>query len=327
MKGTHKVVVTYGKVTFELYIKHKFSVFIDYSGTGKTALCEYIGKGRDDVESGDVVIKTDLNPFSIDSIYELQGALGQGFNLIFIDETVVDRTFNGGASTYFGGIVKGSDAYFVFMSRRKVSFPFAPINVDACYRLVWEKHKNFTKVRMDNLYEWHDDAPMSPDTLVIEDSKVGYMFYAETLKGEHKFVSAHGNSNVVKVAESILESGAKSIFIIADGCGFGVYFDSLLRFRDYAKRQYNTDVRLFIPPSFEYLVLKSKIFKYDEDRLVNTQDYAKIEDYMGWEAFYTDELVDASKGSYRKNGTTLPAFLRNKRNSDKVYDAIHEIKR
>lgn len=168
---------------------------------------------------------------------------------------------------------------------------------------------------------------MKPDIFVIEDSKVGYIFYKKTLKEEHECISARGNTNIINTVRRVAEEGAKYIFVIADGCGYGAYFADLLNLRDSAEKELGAELRLFLPPSFEYLVLKSGIFKYNEDRLVNTQDYAKIEDYVGWEAFYTDELVDAYKGSYRKNGTTLPAFLRNKRNSDKVYDAIHEIKR
>ena len=79
--------------------------------------------------------------------------------------------------------------------------------------------------------------------------------------------------------------------------------------------------------SILYSSLESLSIKYNEDRLINTQDYAKIEDYMGWEAFYTDELIKASDGMYKKNGKKLPEFFRDRRNVDKVYNTIKEIKR
>lgn len=327
MKGTHRVVVEAKGTRYELYIKHKFSLIMGDSGAGKSALCNFIGTGRAFAESGGVNIRTDLNPFSLNSVYELENLLKEGFNLIFIDESVVDSTFKGGMISHFGELAKKADAYFVFMSRHIEHFAFAPINVDACYNLIWEKHKKSTRVVMDNLYEWNDDSPMAPDVFIIEDSKVGYMFYKQTSRHKNECLSAYGNSNVTSIVEDAVQKGAKSIFVIADGCGFGVYFDALLRLKKVAKRQHNVDIRLFLPPSFEYLVLKSGIFRYEEDKLINTQNYALIEKYMGWEVYYTEELIKASGGEYRKNGRSLPTFFRDWRNVNKMYDTIKEIKR
>ena len=327
MKGTHSFILETSKIRYELEIKHKFSIFKGESGSGKTALCQKILKRKKDSElATGVRIRTDLKYMVLTDETLVGKYLEQGYNLFFIDEDVVEEICKGNAGATFGQAVKGSSAYFVFMSRN-ASLSAVPINVDACYKLVEEYRGGKKVVHMENMYVWNDDEPLKPDTFVIEDSKVGYIFYKKTLKEEHECISAQGNTNIINTVRRVAEEGAKYIFVIADGCGYGAYFADLLNLRDSAEKELGAELRLFLPPSFEYLVLKSGIFKYNEDRLANTQDYAKIEDYMGWEAFYTDDLIKASGEMYKKNGKKLPEFFRDRRNVDKVYNTIKEIKR
>ena len=122
--------------------------------------------------------------------------------------------------------------------------------------------------------------------------------------------------------------GNKFIFVIADGCGFGVFFEELRELQEDAIKNHGAVVRYFFQPSFEYLVIKSEIFKVNLDVVNNTQDYADIEVFLGWEKFYTEylERVLSELGmKYSKGGKALPDYLRNRRNQNKIYDVVNEI--
>lgn len=157
MKGTHSFILETSKIRYELEIKHKFSIFKGASGSGKTALCQQILKRKKDSEKATGVrIRTDLKYVVLTDDTLLGVYLEQGYNLFFIDEDVVDEICRGDAGATFGQAVKGSSAYFVFMSRN-ASLSAVPINVDACYKLVEEYRGGKKVVHMENMYVWNDD--------------------------------------------------------------------------------------------------------------------------------------------------------------------------
>lgn len=320
MKGTHRVVVETPRVRYELEIKHKFSIILGDSGSGKSLLCSLLAKGCS--KQPGMSFRSDLKAIALNRLDVLENDLSNGYNLFFVDEDVVVDICRGDSGEYFGRLVKGTSAYFVFMSRNE-SLSAVPLNVDACYSLVHQRRGGKNVLIMDRLYNWKNDVPLKPDLVIVEDSKVGFAFYNETLGNICE--SARGNSNVIETVKSKIKHGEKNIFVIADGCGFGTYFYTLLRLKKFSFSADGVELRLFLPPSFEYIILCSNIFKVNPDILNNTQNYAKIEKYMGWEAFYTDYLVHVSKGAYRKNGKKLPKFLKDSRNIRKIYDFIHEI--
>ena len=320
MKGVHHIHIETPKVVYDFDIMHKFSIILGDSGSGKSYMCRSIEAAS--LNQHGIVVRSDLKIRHIWHAPEIEVWLKRGYNLFILDERAVNEICEGDSGEYFGRLTKGTSAYFIFMSRTK-KLTSVPVDVNACYELQSRKIGKKTYMYTDNLYGWRNDSPLSPDDIVIEDSKVGFKFYDETLP--NRCISAHGNSNILYSIEKVLENGSKSVFVIADGCGFGVYFYELLMLKKNAVNEYGAEVRLFIPPSFEYIILCSNIFTVNPDILNNTQNYAKIEKYMGWEAFYTDYLVHVSKGAYRKNGKKLPKFLKDSRNTRKIYDFIHEI--
>ena len=87
---------------------------------------------------------------------------------------------------------------------------------------------------------------------------------------------------------------AKSVLVIADGAAFGPEMElvtSLRRFRD---------VRLFLPESFEWLVLGSGLFDDGQTRemLLHPADYIESADFFSWEQFFTSELVTKTRETY-----------------------------
>lgn len=325
MKGTHRIAVGTREMQYEFSIRHKFSIILGDSGSGKTMLCELIHPGTDKLDEG-VYFKSDLKAVELERISDIPNRIKEGYNLFFVDERMTNEVCRGDAGAYFGSIVKGTSAYFIFMTRQS-SLSAIPFNVDAVYRIEWRKKGKALFGTLKNEYNWSNDVPICPERAIIEDSKAGFTFYKKLLCDEEGkiCISAKGNSNIVNEVTKALADGYKKIFVVADGCGFGVYFNKLLKIQKNEEKMNGAEVRLFMPPSFEYLILDSGIFKFDVDKLINTQDYARIEKYMGWEAYYTDQLIECSGGAYSKGGKSLPKFLRNKQNMHKMKTVIAEL--
>lgn len=59
-------------------------------------------------------------------------------------------------------------------------------------------------------------------------------------------------------------------------------------------------IRLFLPESFEWLVLNSSLFSdaRTRDILLNPADHIESADFFSWEQFFTKELVEITAGTY-----------------------------
>ena len=322
MKGTHNIAVITPEVRYEFKIKHKFTTVFGDSGSGKSYLCYLLRNGCDDLDQ-EVRYMSNLKARALRTEGDLNGLIEDGYNLILIDESVIARICARGRGLKFASKLKGTKVYFIIMSRLKF-FSAVPFDVGACFRIESRRKNGKILKTFVEMYEWKNDLPIKPDKVVIEDSKVGFLFYSKTLS--NKCMSAHGNSNIVPVVKAEIKSGIRHIFVIADGCAFGAYFEELLKIKHNVERNYNNvDLRLFVPPSFEYLVLASGIFKVDKNILENPQDYADVENFMSWEAMFTRYLMIRSGGKYTKNAKDLPIFLCNKHNQNMIYAVIYEL--
>ena len=118
--------------------------------------------------------------------------------------------------------------------------------------------------------------------IVTEDSNSGYQFFSKIFS-ESNVVSANGNSNLIK-AVKMLDN--QDVLIIADGAAFGALIENCV---DYFETQFNRRISLWLPESFEYLILKSGVIKYEnlDDILENTSEYVECEKYVSWERFFT----------------------------------------
>ena len=131
-----------------------------------------------------------------------------------------------------------------------------------------------------------------PQLVVIEDSNSGFEFFSALCSASGiRCVSAYGKTNIYDVVRDAAES---DILVIADGAAFGpemAYLASLRRFKS---------IKLFLPESFEWLVLRSGLFPDMEVQkmLLNPAEYIECSDFFSWEQFFTAELVERSKDSY-----------------------------
>ena len=105
--------------------------------------------------------------------------------------------------------------------------------------------------------------------------------------------------------------------IVADGAAFGAYMEKIMAYIQYRKH-----VMLYLPESFEWIILKSDILQIPGIReiLENPGDYIACEKYFSWEQYFTELLVKYTQGSvearYRKE--QLPEYYMEGRNKERI---------
>ena len=75
--------------------------------------------------------------------------------------------------------------------------------------------------------------------------------------------------------------------------------------------QRTRDIILFLPESFEWLVLKSDLIEGVKSILKNPSEYIECKEFFSWERFFTKILVELTSKSYLQyNKNTLnPVYL------------------
>lgn len=85
------------------------------------------------------------------------------------------------------------------------------------------------------------------------------------------------------------------VLLVADGAAFGPQMDRIMKLIGE-----NHTVSLYVPESFEWLILKSGLFSDHRvgTILKNPADYIESSQYLSWERFFTALLVRESHGTY-----------------------------
>ena len=109
-------------------------------------------------------------------------------------------------------------------------------------------------------------------------------------------ISSNGNGNLIKQVKE-LKTG--DTLVIADGAAFGSLMESCLNaFWVQSSRR----ISLWLPESFEYLILKSNILKSEKlmEIMENIPEYVDCEKYESWENFFTELLVTMTADGVEK---------------------------
>lgn len=97
-----------------------------------------------------------------------------------------------------------------------------------------------------------------------------------------------------KIFSKVLDLPYEVILIIGDGAAFGPEIERALSLRK-LKRGI-----LYLPESFEWLVLKADLLRSGEIReiLRNPSDHIESRDYFSWERYFTRLLTERATGTY-----------------------------
>lgn len=110
--------------------------------------------------------------------------------------------------------------------------------------------------------------------------------------------------------------------MIADGAAFGAEMETIYRFL----KLHPSQVMLYLPESFEWLILKSGIVHNAKlaDILERPEEYIDSAKYFSWEQFFTELLIQlTSERDYMRYGKqSLAPFYLQAENIRKVISAM-----
>ena len=288
MKGKVSVVVQNNRVQYKFTLNRNITILRGDSATGKTTLIDMVRQYELDHSSGiNIACRKDCRVIGGQHWEEQLKPISD--SVVFIDEG--NRFLK---TKEFADTIRKTDNYYVIATRD--SLPTLPYSVEEVYGIV-NKTKGYGQIKrlysgFKNLY--HVEKDFSDfDYVIVEDSNAGYAFFKGIFEAHgYPCISAKGKSNIAKLILNTLPTN--KILVIADGAAFGPEMESVL------KTGYLRHVELYLPESFEWLVLKSGLIDGNEvqDTLADSAEYIESRTYFSWERFFTAILTEKTKASY-----------------------------
>ena len=291
MKGKHHIIIQNKRVKFEFDIKRNITIVRGDSGTGKTTLVSMVDTyARLGSDSG-VDISCDKRCLTLNNSNWEAVLDSVKDSIIFIDEenTVVK-------TDAFAKKIRSTDNYYVIITRENL--PNLPYSVEEIYGIHRSGKYADMKQTYNSFYRLYTSDDMTSEEpaelIVVEDSNSGYEFFKAVTNEKSECISAGGKTNIRR---SITDNEGKNILAIADGAAFGSEMNEIFL---YVQR--HPEVSLYLPESFEWLILKSGLIDGNRvaDILQHTEDFAESSEYFSWERFYTKLIVSETKDSYLK---------------------------
>lgn len=289
MKGIHKVVVGAKYLKYEFELRRNLTIIRGDSATGKTTLVDMIRTHMNDGESGPVTLNCDK------SCYVVEGNLWKGQldniqdSIVFIDEgNEFVKTKD------FARAIQQTDNYYVIVTRE--GLPALPYSVEEVYGIRTSGKYGTLKRSYHSFYRIYPDSTtekIKPEKILTEDSNSGYQFF-DAVCTEHQMQcdTANGKSNVFSYLKVHKD---EKILVIADGAAFGPEMDRVLQLVQTRK-----NLALYLPESFEWLILSSGILKDAETTqiLQTPSGYIDSKKYFSWERYFTALLTEKTTGTY-----------------------------
>lgn len=317
MKGKYKVIVRNNKLHYEFEIKRNITIIQGDSATGKTTLINMLRQAENLGESSGVDVLSNVPCRILEGVswkLILQNTAG---TIFFIDE---ENAFIN--TEEFAAEVRGSDNYFVLITRENLYN--LPYSVEEIYGLYASGRYQNTKKIYQQMYRIYSDIqklPIKPELFIVEDSNSGYEFF-KAVSGEKNLEceSAGGKSNIFSKIKNVKN---REVCVIADGAAIGPEMNGLYEISHKKK-----NIHLYLPESFEWIVLKSGLIDDRETRkiLETPELFIDSKKYFSWERFFTNLLIEKTKNSYlqyRKSAINK-TYLHSK-NKEKILNCIEAI--
>ena len=292
MKGAYELTVQNKRIHYQFTIKRNITVIRGDSATGKTKLLEMIETYSLNGISSGIDLKCTV-PCIVLHGGDWKQRLSYTHNsIVFIDECndFIRRE-------EFASEVKRSDNYFVLVTRDDL--PNLSYSVEEIYGIRMSKQYAGLKKTYNEFYQIYGEYEKvfneETDFLLVEDSNSGFEFFKFILNDNIKCESSNGKSNIYKF---LLGYNAEDkCIVIADGAAFGAEMDRIIQLIESGR-----PIALYLPESFEWIILKSDILDDKEVRkiLEHPEQFIDSEKYFSWEQYFTKLLVSKSDGTYLK---------------------------
>lgn len=321
MKGMHHIVIQNKRIRFAFSIKRNITIIRGDSATGKTTLFsmieEYGNLGKD---SG-VQIQCDKACVALSGKYWQETLENIHDSIVFVDE---DSRFL--KTKDFAKRIRNSNNYYVLITRENL--PALPYSVEEIYGIHCSGKYMDTRQVYNLFYKIYSETNPGKiliKSLITEDSQAGFTFFSQVSKTRGICCeSAGGKSNILGILqEKLLDKEQKETLVIADGAAFGpemAHISQLLRG--------NVNIKLYLPESFEWLLLYADIFNkpFIRKKLEEAENYIESEKYFSWERYFTDLLMEETKDSpYPYDKSNLKDFYLQDKIVQKVLKAMAPI--
>lgn len=292
MRGSYKVIIQNNRVQFKLTINRNLTIIQGDSATGKTTLLDMVASHEELGPQSGVTVSCKVPCKTITGKYWRRDLQEISNSIVFIDE---GNTFV--RTEEFAHGAKHSSNYYVIVARE--SLHQLPYSVDEIYGLkntnrATTKYPVYSRI-YTSTYRIYGDTEFRgerPELAIVEDTNSGYEFFSLLCKKSNvRCISAGGKSNI---CNCIMDAPENDILVIADGAAFGP------EIAEATALQRRKNIKLYLPESFEWLVLKSGLFnsKHVKDMLLNPAEYVESSEFFSWEKFFTAELVECSRDTH-----------------------------
>ena len=306
MKGKHHIIIESARLKYEFDIKRNITIIQGDSATGKSTLIDLISDFQNGREKSPVRIESDVPCEVLTGAGDRWRAVLELItdSIVFIDE---ENHFI--RQKEFAETVRNSTNYYVLITRE--ALPALPYSIHEIYGIRTSGKYHFPEKIYHEFYAIYDDilsSALESDAgmkMITEDSDAGNQFFRSCFRNPEDCIGAGGNSNIYSTMRK--QGSDYFLSVVADGAAFGAFVARVLGF---AQKRGKT--LLYLPESFEWLILKSGVVteREMEKILEQPEDYIDSSEYMSWEQFFTEKLEDSTKENvvkhYRKN--KLPAY-------------------
>lgn len=316
MKGTYTIQIRSNRIVFTLEIQRNITVIRGDSATGKTTFIEMLQAYERLGKQSGVTLQSKKECHVLTD-YDWEDRLPRINNsIVFVDE---GNKFV--SSPAFARAIMGSDNYYVLITRENLYQ--LPYSVDAVLKLKTTTSKfRTTYVKSYPHYEYLE-APIEQlqrtDVILTEDSNSGHeMFSRIADRYEIQCDSADGKSNIML---KLMNSGDSRVLVVADGAAFGAEMEKVYSFH----KLHPGKVTLYLPESFEWLILKSGILgeRTPVDILEKPSAFIDSCEFFSWEQFFTHLLRELTNGTYMQyNKNRLNEFYLQEGNIEKILEAM-----
>lgn len=294
MKGIYDFEVSNADLLFKFTIKRNITILQGDSATGKSTLLELLFSYYNNGVTSGVTVKTNADYYVYmenDADYSWEQRLTSRSNcVIFIEEN--NRFI---FTRHFAKFVRDSGNYFVFISRSPIgTLPYSTKEIYGLSSYYSDKQLKHV-YEFEELYSNQFEIDNNFDLIITEDSNSGNEFF-KLLFNNTRVIAAGGNT---KVLDTIQHSNANNILCIVDGAAFGAHIYKLY---SYLQKYKNTRVTIWLPESFEWVLLKAEVISFGTLAQVigNPSDYIECKDYVSWERFFT--YLAVTHGNHYKKG-------------------------
>lgn len=320
MRGAYSVSVQNNRVKYEFTISRSITIVRGDSATGKTTLVDLVREYQLDGADSGVNVSCERPCVVLEgNMWKQTLRLFSGC-IVFIDEG--NRFVS---SVEFASEIKRTDNYYVIVARE--SLECLPYSVNEIYGI----HTSGKYAGLKQVYHefYHiyggiqNIEKKSVGRILAEDSNSGFEFFSGVSKGLCRCESAQGKSNIFK----FLKESDEMTLVVADGAAFGSQMEKVSKLAAQKK-----NCILYLPESFEYLILQSGILKDAKisEILEEPSSHIESKDFFSWEQFFTALLTEKSNGTYLKyskrklNSAYLADSVKNRILNSPAFAAVRE---